>query len=65
MDRLLSLRLHVELADRIARQVHEMRMAVVFEVLLHKIVWVRVDGEITWLACEGQNYYESLDEGLS
>ena len=62
MDFVLSRSLPSELADRIARQVHELNFESVLESIEHRLVRIRAEGEFSWLISERQNYYHLLED---
>jgi len=53
-------RLPAELADKIARIVHEMNMVPIHRIIRTQVVWTFSDGHISFWASEGENYYACL-----
>ena len=51
-----------ELADKVARLVHEMHLRPCLHALKHQTVWVLYNGHVSFLVCEKQNYYRLLAE---
>lgn len=56
-----KVRLPMELADRIARQVHEMNMSAVHATILQNVVWTIHGGKLSFLVCERANFYACLN----
>lgn len=56
----LDAHLPVEITDMIYREFHRQCMSEIAVILQHKVVFVLVDNQISFLICEGQNYYECL-----
>lgn len=56
-----AIRLPIELADQIARRVHEMNMSAVHATILHNVVWTIHGGELSFLVCERANFYACLN----
>ena len=61
MDRVLSAWLPPELADKIARQVHELNFERVLSALVHQVVWVRSNNSLSFMVSNSTNYYLVLD----
>ena len=60
----LDRHLPTELSDMIYRMVHESIMRDVCEIIKHKIVFVFVGDRMSFLICEGQNFYYLLDNEI-
>jgi tryptophan 2,3-dioxygenase len=62
MDHLLTSRLPIELAEVIARQVHEMYMKEVIHEITHCIVWIRMKNQMPsfLIGRYRSNYYHAL-----
>lgn len=60
LDRLLP----IEITDMIYKKLHRVCMREISEIIRYKIVFVLVDGRLSFLVCEGQkyeNYYSVLE----
>ena len=64
MLHLLDRHLPTELSDMIYRMVHESIMREVCQIIKHKIVFVFVGNRMSFLICEGQNFYYLLDNEI-
>lgn len=56
--------LPIEITDIVYKHLHRSVMREVCEILTHKIVFILVDGRLSFLVCEGQkweNYYSVLE----
>ena len=60
----LDRHLPTELSDMIYRMVHESIMRDICEIIKHKIVFVFVGDRMSFLICEGQNFYYLLDNEI-
>ena len=66
LDRFLP----VEISDLIYKKLHQSLMADICETINHKIVWTCLLDDnfepyrISFLICEGSNYYEMLGDNL-
>ena len=49
-----------EITDLIYRELHRQMMREIAEIIRYKIVFVLVEGRLSFLVCEGQNYYSVL-----
>lgn len=61
---LLDRFLPIELTDMIYKHIHREKMREITEILKYKIVFVLVEGRLSFLVCEGQryeNYYSVLE----
>ena len=61
MDKVLCQNLPPELADRIARLVHELNFSKVLRALVHQVVWVRSGNSLSFMVSNSTNYYLVLD----
>jgi len=59
--KILDDRLPRELTDMIFRTLHNALMKEICIIIRHKIVFVLVKKRLSFLICENQNYYSSLD----
>lgn len=50
------------IADRIAREIHELNFHRVLFSIVHQVVWVRADGKASFMVSNSQNYYLVLDQ---
>ena len=57
----LNSKLPIELGDIIYRELHRSIMKDICIIIQHKIVFVLVKERMSFLVCEGMNYYSSLD----
>ena len=62
MDFALSRLLPAELADKVARMVHEMNLTPSLKSIEHRLVRIRAEGEFGWLVSERQNYFAVLND---
>tara|TARA_R110000787_G_scaffold45646_5_gene111368 strand:- start:1291 stop:1485 length:195 start_codon:yes stop_codon:yes gene_type:complete len=53
--------LPMELSDLIYTYLHRSLMRDVRTIIEKKIVFILVDGRLSFLVCEGQNYYSELE----
>lgn len=58
---ILDSRLPMELSDKIYRMFHESVMRDICIIINFKIVFVLVGTRLSFLICEGMNYYSLLD----
>ena len=58
---ILDSRLPMELSDKIYRMFHESVMREICIIINFKIVFVLVGTRLSFLICEGMNYYSLLD----
>ena len=58
---ILDSRLPPELSDKIYRMFHESVMRDICIIINFKIVFVLVGNRMSFLVCEGMNYYSLLD----
>ena len=59
--KILNDRLPIELGDIIYRELHRSIMKDICIIIQHKIVFVLVKKRMSFLVCEGMNYYSALD----
>lgn len=59
--KILDDRLPLELTDLIYQQIHRSIMRDICIIIQHKIVFVLVKERMSFLVCEGMNYYSLLD----
>lgn len=57
----LDERLPCEISDLIYNEVHRTVMRDICIIIKHKIVFILVKERMSFLVCEGQNYYRLLD----
>ena len=57
----LDERLPMELTDLIYREFHRSVMGEISIIINHKIVFILVEERMSFLVCEGMNYYSALD----
>ncbi len=58
---ILEKNLPSELVHIICKMIHNTYMKTICEILNHKIVWVKSNNKISYLICENQNYYKTLN----
>ena len=54
--------LPAELADKVARLVHQLHMQPILHAIQHQTIWVLYNGQASFLVCEKQNYYRLLEQ---